>query len=75
MLTTTSLPVPVSPRIRDLEKEIVNGRFRQDLFYRLDVMQVQIPPLRDPNSSASSSVSGIALQLILTSGSSLRPLE
>ncbi len=32
---------------RDLEKEIVNGRFRQDLFYRLDVMQVQIPPLRE----------------------------
>ncbi len=32
---------------RDLSKEIENGRFRQDLFYRLSVVTVDIPPLRD----------------------------
>jgi DNA-binding NtrC family response regulator len=32
---------------RDLEKEIENGNFRQDLFYRLSVFQIQIPPLRE----------------------------
>ena len=32
---------------RDLEKEVRNGRFRQDLFYRLNVFPIIIPPLRD----------------------------
>jgi DNA-binding NtrC family response regulator len=31
---------------RDLEKEVAAGRFRLDLFYRLAVIQVDIPPLR-----------------------------
>jgi transcriptional regulator with PAS, ATPase and Fis domain len=31
---------------RDLEKEIAAGRFREDLFYRLNVVSVEIPPLR-----------------------------
>ncbi len=32
---------------RDLEKEIEEGRFRQDLFYRLNVMTIRVPPLRE----------------------------
>lgn len=32
---------------RDLEKMIADGTFRQDLFYRLNVIQITIPPLRD----------------------------
>jgi len=32
---------------RDLAKEIEAGRFRQDLYYRLSVVTVEIPPLRD----------------------------
>ncbi|MFC1833671.1 sigma 54-interacting transcriptional regulator [Thermodesulfobacteriota bacterium] len=31
---------------RDLEKDMVEGRFRKDLFYRLDVLSIVIPPLR-----------------------------
>ncbi len=30
---------------RDLKKEIERGRFRQDLFYRLNVITIEIPPL------------------------------
>jgi PAS domain S-box-containing protein len=32
---------------RDLERQIVEGLFREDLFYRLSVFPVEVPPLRD----------------------------
>ena len=44
--------VPVDVRIvsathRDLPGEVLTGRFRQDLFYRLNVIDIMIPPLRE----------------------------
>ncbi len=32
---------------RDLRKEVENGRFREDLYYRINVIRIDVPPLRD----------------------------
>lgn len=41
---------------RDLEVEIAEGRFRQDLFYRINVVQVDLPALRERSEDIQSLV-------------------
>lgn len=45
-------PIPIDTRLvaatnRNLDQEIARGNFRSDLFYRLNVIAIEIPPLRE----------------------------
>ena len=37
----------ISATNKDLEKEVINEVFREDLYFRLNVIQISIPPLRN----------------------------
>jgi NtrC-family two-component system response regulator AlgB len=55
----------ISATNRDLEAEVRGGRFREDLFYRLNVIQVELPPLRE----RIDDVAKMATQLLAFYGS------
>jgi len=52
-------PIEVNPRIitatnKDLSQMVENGAFREDLFYRINVIPVRVPPLRERSEDIPS---------------------
>ena len=46
--TTTKIDVRViAASLRDLQEDVADGRFREDLYYRLNVIQIPMPALRE----------------------------
>ncbi|MGE4158941.1 MAG: sigma-54-dependent transcriptional regulator [Planctomycetota bacterium] len=63
-----SKPVKVDVRVlaatnRDLEKEVAEGRFRQDLYFRLNVLGLDMPPLRKRQGDVSLFMDHFAAQV------------
>ncbi len=72
-----SRPVPADVRVlaathRDLPRAVAEGRFRQDLFYRLRVFPIHIPPLRERREDIEPLARYLLAQIGNRSGRALR---
>lgn len=69
--STTEIPVDiriVAATHRDLQKEMDSGRFREDLYYRLNVIPLNIPALRDRVEDLPQLVEHFVTKLSLSLG-------
>jgi two-component system response regulator HydG len=60
---------------RDLRHEVAQGRFREDLLYRLEVIQLEVPPLRDRREDLSELISHFLTSAAAAHGKNLRSHE
>jgi two-component system nitrogen regulation response regulator NtrX len=58
----------VSSTSRDLEREMTSGRFRQDLYHRLNVVPLRVPPLVDRREDIPELVDYFVKQISISSG-------
>jgi formate hydrogenlyase transcriptional activator len=60
---------------KDLEREVNDGRFRMDLFYRLNVFPIQVPPLRERGNDIPVLVDYFATRLAARTGKKISQIE
>jgi len=61
----------ISATNSDLEADVESGRFRQDLFYRINVFTIQIPPLRDRLEDVELLADAFLIEFTVKTGKSL----
>ncbi|MEJ2124723.1 MAG: sigma-54 dependent transcriptional regulator [Alphaproteobacteria bacterium] len=64
----------VSSTSRDLEREMANGRFRQDLFHRLNVVPLKVPSLSERREDVPELVEHFVQQIAMSTGLSPRKI-
>jgi two-component system nitrogen regulation response regulator NtrX len=72
--------IPVDVRViaatnKDLEKEIAAGSFREDLYYRLDVIPLHVPPLRERREDIPILARAFVEEFCADSGKRAKPLS
>jgi two-component system response regulator PilR (NtrC family) len=65
----------VSATHRDLSADVQSGRFRQDLYYRLNVIEVAVPPLRDRREDLPALCDALLARIAGDSGQPVPPLS
>jgi PAS domain S-box-containing protein len=60
---------------RDLTAAVANGSFRQDLFYRLNVFPIEVPPLRDRPEDISMLVEYFVQRYAMRAGKNFRSID
>ena len=60
---------------RDLRRAVSEGKFREDLFYRLSVFPLSVPPLRERGNDIVLLAEGFARQFAARTGQRLAPLD
>lgn len=65
----------ISATNKNIEREIAEGRFREDLYYRLNVLRLEVPPLRDREGDIELLSLYILQKIALRTGQSFKRLS